>query len=334
MDIEHTTQLIEYLQQRPEPKPGEVHALRVLPGGVSNRTVLIEFTGGSAWVIKQALPKLRVEVDWFSDPARIEREALAMQWLGQLAPRGTITALVFVDPHEHLLAMEAVAVPHVNWKNMLLAGDVQFPHVQQFAGILANVHRKAADQAEIVQPLFADRSFFESLRLEPYYEFTGSQVPAASSFLAELVAETRSRAETLVHGDYSPKNVLVHNDRLVLLDHEVAHWGDPAFDLGFALTHFLSKSHHLPPLRQQFLRAVEVFFQGYSRLTRGRFADIEHRTVRHTLACLLARVAGRSPLEYLAEEERARQREAVLKLLGLNLVTISELLRTFAAEIA
>ena len=129
--------------------------------------------------------------------------------------------------------------------------------------------------------------------------------------------ETRARRETLVHGDYSPKNVLVRDGKLVLLDHEVIHFGDPAFDLGFSLTHFLSKAHHLAGKRAAFAEVARFHWSTY-REEVGDLPwteDLEERAARHTLGCLLARVAGRSPLEYLDEGELALQREAVLALM-------------------
>jgi 5-methylthioribose kinase len=292
--------------------------VRVLAGGVSNRTVIVERPGaGVAWVVKQALPKLRVAVDWFSDPERIHREALGLRWLKELAPPGTSTPFVFEDRENHLLAMEAVPEPHENWKTMLLGGRLENDHVEQFGQLLGTVHRGGYERREEAEPVFQDRSFFESLRLEPYYGYTAGQVPEAADFLQALVQETRARRDTLVHGDYSPKNVLVRQGRLVLLDHEVIHFGEPAFDLGFSLTHFLSKAHHLPSMREGFADAARLYWVTYGEEVEELpwAADIEERAVRHTLGCLLARVAGRSPLEYLDESERARQREAVLALL-------------------
>ena len=107
----------------------------------------------------------------------------------------------------------------------------------------------AIEQRNELQSIFADRTFFEALRLEPYYRYTALRTPASADFYDALITDTLSHALTLVHGDYSPKNVLVHHDQLVLLDYEVAHWGDPAFDVGFALTHLLSKAHHIAPRR-------------------------------------------------------------------------------------
>ncbi len=309
--------------------------MHVLAGGVSNRTVLVERPTGEAWVLKQALEKLRVSVDWFSDPERVHREALGLRWLQELAPPGSITPLVFEDHEHHLLAMEAVPEPHENWKTMLLEGQVRDEHVQQFGRLLGEVHRNAHERREELAPIFEDRSFFESLRLEPYYGYTATQVPAAADFLHALVDETRACRISLTHGDYSPKNILVHEGRLVLLDHEVIHFGDPAFDLGFSLTHFLSKAHHLPDLRVAFAQAANLYWWTYLRAVGEAdwVEDLEPRAVRHTLGCLLGRVAGRSPLEYLDEEERLRQKEAVLALMPRTPTTVPELVEGFIGRL-
>ncbi len=184
--------------------------------------------------------------------------------------------------------------------------------------LLANIHAKAADRRDTLLPEFSDRSFFETLRLEPYYNYLVGQFISAAPFIHSLLADTRRRHDTLVHGDYSPKNILVHNGQLVLLDHEVIHWGDPAFDLGFSLTHFLSKAHHLPQHRQAFISAARNYWQTYQHeLGAPSWShDLERRAVNHTLGCLLGRAAGRSPLEYLDSHERSRQVAVVLSLIA------------------
>jgi aminoglycoside phosphotransferase (APT) family kinase protein len=342
LDIEQPAALLAYLRDQGHIAPNEQPLIRVLAGGVSNRTVWVEQPNGEAWVLKQALAKLRVSVDWFSSPERVHREALGLRWLAQLAPPGAITPLVFEDYTHHLLAMQAVPRPHDNWKALLLAGRLEENHINQFARLLGAIHRHAFERRDEVAPVFADRSFFESLRLEPYYSYTAGQVPAATHFLQALIEETRACRLTLVHGDYSPKNVLVHQDQLILLDHEVIHWGDPAFDLGFSLTHLLSKAHHLSQQRAAFAEAAKEYWRSYLEavgdafllpLSQGGPGGVEARAVRHTLACLLARVAGRSPLEYLGETARARQRAAVLALLPNPPSHIPELVNQFIAKL-
>lgn len=316
LDIERPGDLLAYLREQGRIGPDERPRLQVLGGGVSNRAVLVERPNGEAWVVKQALARLRVPTEWFSSPARIEREALGLRRLAHLAPPGTTVPLVFADDARHILAMAAVPPPHDNWKTLLLAGRIDPDHVAQFGALLGTIHRRAAGDAAIARD-FDDRSFYDSLRLDPYYRYTAARIPAAAPFFAALIAETWATRLTLVHGDYSPKNILVHRGRLILLDHEVAHYGDPAFDLGFGLTHLLSKAHHLSAHRAAFAAAAALFWRSY-RDALGPvpwLAGLEARAVRHALACLLARVAGRSPLEYLDAAERARQRRAVVALL-------------------
>lgn len=337
MDIEQSGELVAYLRATGRIEPTEDPVVTVLAGGVSNRTVLVERASGEAWVVKQALAKLRVAVDWFSSPERIHREALGLRWLNHAVP-GCTPTLVFEDDACHLLGMAAAPEPHENWKAMLLAGRLETDHVEQFARLLGTIHRVGAEHQAETEATFGDRGFFESLRLEPYYVYSGAQVPAAAGFIDALVAETMAAhpaRQTVVHGDYSPKNILVHDGRLILLDHEVMHFGDPGFDLGFSLTHLLSKAHHLSPLRAAFRDAAVRYWDVY-RDSAGAAewtTDLEQRAVRHTLGCLLARARGRSPLEYLDEPARTRQTQAVVRLIAKPPSSIALLADRFLAEI-
>ncbi|MGO4883656.1 MAG: phosphotransferase family protein [Bryobacteraceae bacterium] len=333
-DIEDLAALLAYLRRTGRIAPGERPRMAVLRGGVSNRTVWVERETGEAWVMKQALEKLRVSVDWFSSPERIHREALGLEWLARLAPEGSITPLLFDDRARHLLAMQAVPQPHENWKTTLLGGRIDTDCFRQFGALLAAIHRESHSRADLTE-IFGDRSFFETLRLEPYYGYSAVQAPAAAAFLNSLIQETCACRIALVHGDYSPKNILIHEGRLVLLDHEVIHWGDPAFDLGFSLTHFLSKAHHMPALRREFTAAALEYWRAYMAELGAVpwHAGLEARAVRHTLACLLARVVGRSPLEYLDAAERIRQRDAVLRIIPRAPATIADLIDKFTEQL-
>jgi len=291
LDIEDFTALLRYLRESHRIGADETPTFTRLSGGVSNRAILVERQNGSAWVLKQALPRLRVSVEWLSDPRRIEREAAGMRELAKLAPPGSITPLIFLDAPCFVLGMEAVPQPHQNWKTMLLAGDVRTDHIEQFGNLLGSIHRGGWERRATLAKEFDDRSFFESLRLEPYYQYTTSQQPAAAEFLNQLIYRTRKTRHTLVHGDFSPKNVLVHIDRLILLDHEVVHFGQGAFDIGFALTHLLSKAHHLIAHRSAFIRAAKDFYRSY-RESLGSVpwkTESEKDGVSHALGCLLAR---------------------------------------------
>jgi hypothetical protein len=332
LDIENPDALVAYLHAQRIVATDDHLEIRVLRGGVSNRTVLVVSGSRPPFVVKQALRKLRVAVDWYSNPERIHTEARGLEWLLPIAPAGTITPLLFEDCDRHVIAMAAVPEPHRNWKTVLLGGDIEISHIEQFARLLGAIHRKSAEDPARAAQIFGDRSNFETLRLEPYYRYSAEQVPQAKAFLEDLIDDTLNTRLTVVHGDYSPKNILIHDDRLVLLDHEVIHFGDPAFDMGFSLTHLLSKAHHLPVHHPEFLAAAHVYATVYLDSLQGvdwREA-LEPRSVRHTLACLLARVAGRSPLEYLSAEERNTQERLVKSLMPHPPRTLPDLIDAFS----
>lgn len=331
LDIENRDALLAYLWDQGRVDRAEHPVMQTLRGGVSNRTVLLRRASGEAWVLKQALAKLRVPVDWFVDPVRVHREADGMRVLAALVP-GSVPGLVFEDRTHHLIAMEAVPEPSRNWKEMLLSGELDREHVAAFGTLLGQIHLQSHRRDELAARFPDD--FFDALRLEPYYRYSAEQVPESASFLHDLIDETTAIKLSLVHGDYSPKNVLVHQGHLFLLDHEVIHWGDPTFDLGFSMTHFLSKAHHLPEQRRAFAGATLFYWQAYRAAAAELVTpELEARAVRHTLGCLLGRAAGRSPLEYFGAQERSRQQRAVLELMRRPPHTVDELVQGFIERI-
>jgi 5-methylthioribose kinase len=264
-----------------------------------------------------------------------EREAIGLKLLERLAPPGSITPFVFEDKSLFLLGMEAVPDPHENWKTVLLRGEVEDDSIDQFSTLLGRIHFQGTElEAEALHSI-EDRRFFEELRVDPYYRFTAAQHPGARDFYAQLIGEMRGVQITVVHGDFSPKNVLVYRSRLVLLDHEVIHLGDPTFDLGFALTHLLSKANHLPANRALFLQAAGRFWKSYQAEAKSLTAEtnFESRACRQTLACLLARIDGRSPLEYLTEEQRIAQRRAALDLMRQPPSRLDDLIPEFGSRL-
>lgn len=334
MNIEHVENLIEYLRFRELIPRCESPSISFLTGGVSNRTLLLHRPGGESWVIKQSLPKLRVQDDWHADPARIHREALALQHLPSLLGASSTPEFLFEDPTLHLLGMRAIPQPHLNWKAALLAGNISPALVREFGSLLGRLHCQSREQRHKLEPLFADRRFFHSLRLDPYYR-TAAGKTKTHRFMESLIEECLASPSCLVHGDYSPKNLLVRHEHLILLDHEVMHWGDPAFDLGFALTHMTAKAIHRPQDGALFLCGHRWFWQSYLEATPGLPADpaFESRVVRHHLACLLARVDGRSPLEYLDHAQRARQRDLALRALEQPPASVPEWFQVLDREL-
>jgi 5-methylthioribose kinase len=335
VDIEDFDALRDYLTTHGYIKLGETVSFKNLHGGVSNRTVKVAWEDGRAWVLKQALEKLRVNVDWFSSPERIGVEAKALRCLNRLAPPGTTPPFIFEDMAHHLMGMGAIPEEHENWKTVLLSGQIISDHFEQFGLLLGAIHRRSSEAITEVSKLFSDTTYFESLRLEPYYLYTARKIDEAAGFLNDLAQETLLHKDCLVHGDFSPKNTLIYQNKLILLDYEVIHVGDPAFDLGFAMTHFLSKAHHLPTERYRLASAAELFWQVYcEEIAQLNWAtELEQRVVRHTLGCLLARVAGKSPLEYLSSEEAMLQRVVVLVMMREPPSSVPKLIDEFIGKI-
>ncbi len=333
INIENPKALLRYLRERQLIASDDRPRFEILTGGVSNRTVLVQRERGEGWVLKQSLAKLRVEVDWFSAPERIHREASGLRWLGKVAP-GQVPRFLFEDDTRHILGMTAVPQPHENWKQALLKGKTDLEQARSFGRLLAEIHNAALTYPEL-RDEFSERRFFEELRLEPYYAYTASRVPAARDFLQGLIAETRERKLALVHGDYSPKNVLLQDGRLILLDHEVMHFGDPAFDIGFSLAHLLAKALRLPRHRSSFLAMARAYWRSYAdSVSAALFEAVQRQAARQALACTLARVAGRSPLEYLDASERCRLQQVTLALMAKDPAHIEDLLNLFEGSLA
>ncbi len=333
LDIEDCDALRNYLICEGHIDSNEHISLEELPGGVSNRTIRVGWPDGHGWVLKQSLAKLRVAADWCSSPERIQVEAKALRCLNSLAPPGTTPPFIFEDAANHLMAMGAIPKESENWKSVLLSGWLVSDHFEQFGFLLGTIHRRSSESSRMLCREFANTEYFENLRLEPYYSYTAQRIPVAAGFLHALARETLIHKLSLVHGDFSPKNALLYRGKLILLDYEVVHFGDPAFDVGFALTHFLSKAHHLRPKRAAFAAAATLFCQVYFKEVEPlRWDSLELRAVRHTLACLLARVAGKSPLEYLTAEEAARQRQIVLVLMAKPPEHVTELIEEFTGQ--
>ncbi|MCY4018749.1 MAG: phosphotransferase [Chloroflexi bacterium] len=332
LNIEDPTQLMRYLRRHARIDAAERPRFTTLKGGVSNRSVWVQFDHKPGWVMKQALAKLRVQVDWFSAPQRIQREAAGLSWANKLIP-GHVPDLLFLDEAHHILAMSAVPQPHENWKTLLLGGKICTRFARDFGRLLARIHNAALDHSGI-ESAFAEVRFFEELRLEPYYGYAATQAPQARAFLENLIKDTSNRRFALVHGDYSPKNVLISQGKLVILDFEVIHFGDPAFDVGFSMTHFLSKAHFLPVHRRSFIDMAAEYWRAYiTRLDPALVERLQPSAVDHTLACLLARVAGRSPLEYLDKAHRSRQKGIVLELIQREIGTLPELIDVFLEQL-
>ncbi len=309
---------------------GQAVAGHPLTGGVSSDIWVADLETGPVCV-KRALPRLRVAVVW---EAPVERSASEAAWLHRAAkviPDG-VPPLLGYDPATRALVLGWLnPVDHPNWKTMLMAGTVQPGTAAALGDLLGRFHSAMARDST-AQRDFANIALFEALRLEPYFGTTARRHPALAERLGQLRRVFVASAATVVHGDVSPKNVLVGPRGPVLLDAECATWGDAAFDPAFAISHLILKARHLPALRDAFERSASQLFAGYrAHVNWEDPAALEARTAAWVPALLLARVDGSSPAEYLHDHVRDALRcelPAHLHSLPADLTRIADLWRT------
>jgi 5-methylthioribose kinase len=325
--------LLGYLASRGLIQDEREVTIRELGGGVSNVVLLIEWWDQSErrWVAKQSLEKLRVKDDWRSQRERIFREAEAIQALGPLLGDGVLPQVISIDRDKYFYIMTAAPASSVVWKDSLLRGEVDLA-VAREAGMLLSRTITGSRADSSFGERFADRTVFDQLRIDPYYRTTAARHPDVHPALARLIQDSWEIRTSIVHGDYSPKNMLVRDGKIFLIDFEVVHWGDPAFDAGFLLNHLLLKAFHQPQLMSVYLEAAREFWNGLvAGLGPEQIEDFEAMTMRHLGGLMLARIDGKSPVEYIRDEAtRNRVRRVAKRILheqpreletALNIVT-------------
>jgi 5-methylthioribose kinase len=291
--------------------------------GVSNLVVRISVPGGTDLVLKQSREKLRVQADWRSRLDRIFREIDALRYLGEILPPGSVPGVIAEDRDNFAFAMEALPSDHRVWKVVLLSGEADADVAARLGTLLATVHTQSANIGPL-QSRFGDTTVFDELRVDPFYRFVAAKFPEAAGPLADLGAECLRLKLGLVLADFSPKNVLlvptigpegVRTERVVAVDFETAHIGDPAFDLGFFLSHLLLKTVKYSDRFHEYAFLTYRFWDSY-RAVRKQAAKSSNilpemkrpalfaRTLKHLAACLWARLDGKSPVDYLPDEPK------------------------------
>ncbi len=310
----------------------ETPLLQALSGGVSSMILRVDTRRGPLCV-KQALPELKVATHW---SAPLSRNLAEVAWIREVSRQlpQAVPQILGEDPSSYTFAMQWLAPEqHPVWKSLLRDGVAEPAFAAQVATLVATIHANSAHRPELAAAFANDRNFFE-LRLDPYFVAAARAHEDCAPALARLVERTAATRLALVHGDISPKNILAGPHGPVILDAECAWYGDPAFDAAFCLTHLLAKCLWRPQRAKAYLACFDAFADAYlaSADWEPRSA-LEARIAELLAGILLARVDGKSPLEYLDDAGRAAQRAFARRFLLAPSATLAALRGTWKEEI-
>jgi aminoglycoside phosphotransferase (APT) family kinase protein len=307
---------------------GQPARLKPLAGGVSSDIFLAELPGRTVCV-KRALARLKVAAEW---RAPVERNRFEVEWMraaGAIVP-AAVPAILGEDRACGCFAMAYLdPADHPVWKSLLRDGVIDPAIAAEAGDMLGRIHAGTAGRADVAAR-FATDDIFHAIRLEPYLVATGRAHPDLASRFAALIETTRTTRRALVHGDFSPKNILVGPAGPVILDAECAWYGDPAFDLAFVLNHLLLKGAWRPAWRRRYVAAFDALVSAYLlHVAWESPALLEARTAALLPGLMLARIDGKSPVEYLTS---AAEQDAVRAFARPRLAMPVPKLRPLAAE--
>ena len=294
-----------------------------LAGGVSSDIWKVDLAQGPVCV-KRALPRLRVAQLWEAPVERNRYERMWMEAVGAILPGATPRVLAHDDAG--FFAMEYLAPERYPlWKAELAAGRADTNHASRIGERLARIHAATAGDAAVAGRFATDASF-HAIRLEPYLIATARRHPPLATRLRSLAERTAATRLCLVHGDVSPKNLLIGPQGPVFLDAECAWYGDPAFDAAFCLNHLLLKCLWVAAAREAFLACFDAFSTSYlAGADWEPRAALEARIASLLPGLLLARVDGKSPVEYLSDEsDKARVRRVASALIEAQPATLAQ----------
>ena len=312
---------------------GQHPPLEPLPGGVSSDIWRVDLACGAA-CIKRALPRLRVHAEWH---APVERNRYELEWMRSVA--GIVPEAVpeilgadealgmfvmrYLDPAEYPL-----------WKQQLSEAIVESATAARVGERLVRIHAATAGDREVASRFLTDETFF-AIRLEPYLLATARTHPQLANALESLAETTAGEKRALVHGDVSPKNLLIGPQGPVFLDAECAWYGDPAFDLAFCLNHLLLKCLWVPRASGAFLTCFETLAGAHlAGVDWEAPREFEARTARLLPGLLLARVDGKSPVEYLTDEgDKEKVRRVAAGLLNRPVARLAEIAALWSSEL-
>jgi aminoglycoside phosphotransferase (APT) family kinase protein len=306
-------ELLAALQRSGLAGPGEEPAVEQLSGGISAEILRVELAD-IVICAKRPRGRMQVKADWL---APVERGGIEVDWLRRAATviPGHVPRVLGMDQASGWFFLEYLDPGRFdNWKQLLRDGVADpglAARVAQLA-VTVSAHSSSDPRAALD---FDNGDSFHAQRIDPYLLESARRNPDVADHLEKLAHDTASTRLALLHGDLSPKNILVDSRPPagseavalpVLLDAETACWGDPAFDLAFCLNHLALKCAWQPQHSKGYLACWDAFVDSY--LAGVSWEDPELTNARAAAllpALMLARIDGKSPVEYLVGHPRA-----------------------------
>lgn len=314
IDLENPGKLSDFLIKNGVVTREDDFAIDYCDGGVSSKTAIVKVE--NRWYFaKQAREKLLVEEEWIADVDRIAIETEGNRVFHRIMP-DVVPKVLLYDQENKIMVREAVSDEFVMWKNDLLNGVLDFKIADMVVRTLANFHNHTATDSSIAET-FSNRRILHQLRISPYFEFLISRHPYIGSEIKALIEQSLSRKHALVHGDYSPKNILTKEEAICVLDFEIAHFGDVSLDLSFLLSHITLKAFYHTAWFDAFLCMARFMADTYfHHIHFESRANLESHAVKMYGLFLLARVDGKSTVEYLNDEAAKQEvRESAIRLI-------------------
>lgn len=320
IDISNKNVLEQYLRERNFVDPDEGYSIHYCGGGVSC-TVAFVYAGKKPIIIKQGLAQLKVKEEWLCDPNRMNIEQQSTRIYHKLMP-DCAPEVYFYDGDNYIYGREAVPEDWRMWKADLLNGKLDFVAAGKVIQTLLTVHNTCSRDRAVAAE-FGRKDIFYNLRISPYFEFIKGRYPERSALISSVIDFLMTAKITLIHGDFSPKNIMTDGNAVSILDYEVAHYGHPAFDLGFFSTHFVLKAIKNKQWAESYLNMLVYMMDQY-------FGGVDCMDTQELEACylktwaliILARVDGKSPAEYITEEaDKALVRDVAFVMIDNNITS-------------
>lgn len=286
-----------------------------LEGGVSSDVFKVK-TKKKLYCIKRSLPKLRVKKEWLADTKRIKFEYLWLKHCKKIIPNSIPNVYKFSSKNHYLILEYLNENKYKNLKEEFLRKKIDYKIIIKISKDLFKIHKNSTSKN--IKKKFSDNSKnFYDLRLDAYFNEVARVHPKLNVKIKKITNNYKINSSTLIHGDFSPKNMLVYNKTIKYIDAETCNYGDPAFDLVYFANHLLIKSIHIPQKKHHFINSYKIFFDTYlGSLELSKRNIFFERCVEMIPIMLLARVDGKSPVEYITKENKKNK----IRLLAFKLI--------------